>query len=394
MSAALMQLLWATAALATLLLLIMWAIAWHNARYFPRLAAPPASAPARPLPIVSILIPARNEAETIAHSVADLLAQDYASLELIVLDDHSCDGTAARAQQAMGTDPRARVLKGKPLPPGWLGKHWACHQLAQAATADYLLFADADVRWHPHALAAIIAHQQETNAALLTIWPRQRTITWAERLVTPLMPFILLAYLPVAWAHDPHKIAAAAANGQCMLFTRTAYSQIGGHEAVRANVLDDVSLARAIKRQRLPLRMADAGPFLTCRMYHGWQSVRQGFSKNILAAHGNAPGLLILSTVLHLLVFTMPFVGFVIALWLGSWPAAAWAALLLLLGVGVRARTGHIAGLRLLDALWMPLSVLLFAVIAASALWQHWRHGGPRWKGRRLSIAKGGHHGS
>lgn len=383
----------AAAILATLLLAIMWAIALHNAKHFPHLVAPQRGNAKTTAPFVSVLIPARNEATTIVHAIHDVLAQDYPAFELVVLDDHSSDETAALARQAIGADPRARLLKGEPLPPQWLGKHWACHQLAQLARADHLLYVDADVRWQPNALRAIVAHHAHTDAALLTVWPRQNMGTWAERLIVPLMPFILLAFLPVEWAHDRDKAAAAAANGQCMLFTREAYSRTGGHAAVRNNVLDDVSLAYATKQNGLRLRMVDGGALLTCRMYHGWHSVIEGFSKNILAAHGNSPLLLILSMALHGVVFIFPLGWLIMALGSTHGLAVVWAALLLILGIGVRALTAQIAGLRRLDALWMPLSVLLMSLIACDALWQHWRHGGPRWKDRRIPTAQGGNHG-
>src|SRR5690606_28402911 len=115
------------------------------------------------------------------------------------------------------------------------------------------------------------------------------------RLIVPLMAFALLAYLPVAWAHDPDKVTAAAANGQCMVFTRSAYCAIGGHRAVRGRVLDDVGLALLVKRHRRRLRLVDGGGLVLCRMYQGWLQVMDGYTKNILAAHANSIRLLLLS---------------------------------------------------------------------------------------------------
>ncbi|MFQ3647257.1 MAG: glycosyltransferase, partial [Anaerolinea sp.] len=130
-------------------------------------------------PFVSILIPARNEAAVIGQTVAALTQQTYPHFELLILDDQSSDGTAEIARAA--GDKRTRILTGRPLPSGWAGKNWACWQLAQEARGDLLLFTDADTRWEPEALAALLAHQEMTQADLLTAWPTQITHTWAER---------------------------------------------------------------------------------------------------------------------------------------------------------------------------------------------------------------------
>src|SRR5690606_5425641 len=127
---------------------------------------------------VSVLIPARNEAAVIADTVRSVMAQRYPHFELILLDDHSTDGTAAVAQAAAQGDERLRIVSGEPLPAGWLGKNWACHQLAQAAAGDILIFMDADVRWEADALASMIDMMMRAQADLLTIWPTQQTVTW------------------------------------------------------------------------------------------------------------------------------------------------------------------------------------------------------------------------
>jgi len=375
---------------ATVLLLMMMAVAAHNAVNFPHIERVPppmdgALPPATDLLPVSILIPARNESANIAHVIADLLAQDYPCFELIVLDDNSEDDTFLRAQTLLTGHPHAQLLRGTPLPPGWLGKNWACHQLADVARHDRLLFVDADVRWDPGALRALMTHAHDSQADLLTVWPTQITVTWSERLVVPLMSFILLAYLPIAWAHDARMRAAVAANGQCLLFRRAAYLGINGHHHVRSSVLDDVHLAYAVKQAGYRLRMVDGGGLISCRMYHGWQSVIEGYTKNILAAHGSStPGLLV-STLLHLGIFVAPF-PLLLWTWFNAplW-VALWAAVLIALGMGIRGLTAHTAGLRVRDALLMPISVLILAAIALHAIWARYRHGGPSWKGHRIT---------
>jgi chlorobactene glucosyltransferase len=367
------------AILVTCALLMMLTIASGNYRAFPRLAAvQPAPSPR---PAVSVLIPARNEAANIASTVCNLLAQSYAGdYEVLVLDDHSSDGTARLARIAAGNDARFLLLRSEPLPPGWLGKNWACHQLAQQAHGGILIFTDADVIWKPGAVDATVSALLNMSGDLLTVWPTQITLTWAERLVVPLMSFAVLAYLPVRWAHELPYPSAAAANGQCMIFQRAAYAACGGHAAVRNRVLEDVLLAQRVKASGGQLRMVDGHGLVAARMYRSWLDARNGYAKNIVAGHANSVLLLLLSTAFHLSLFIWPW------LWLFgrggiAWPW--WPALLIGLGYAVRAICAATAGQRMVDVLLMPISVLMMTRIALQALWWRWR-GGPIWKGRRV----------
>ena len=359
-----------------------------NVLMFPRLGRPPSpmaedeapSAFGRGLgrgspPGLSFLIPARNEAAVIGRTVAAHLAQDYPNFEVLVLDDGSTDGTAERAQEAAQGDMRLRVLRGRDLPAGWLGKNWACAQLAEAATGDVLVFTDADVRWEASAAAAVVAELEGGPADLLTVWPTQETVTWGERLVVPLMSLAILGYLPILPVHALPWPAFAAANGQCLAFGRAAYDAIGGHAAVAGEVVEDVVLARRVKATGLKLRMADGAGLIHCRMYDGWPSVRDGFAKNILSGHANSIPFLMASTAFHWLVFVAPWV-----LWILDWRFAILAAV----GVIIRAVTAAFTRQRAADALLLPVSVVLMTVIAFRAIVWHYR-GGPRWKGRVIS---------
>ncbi len=369
-------------------LFIMGITAVSNFLLFPRLR------PAQPAvtPFVSLLIPARNEAAVIGSTVAALLAQRYPRFEVLLLDDSSEDETAVLAHQAAQQDPRFRIIQGQLLPPGWLGKNWACHQLSQAAQGDILILTDADVRWQPDALAALVSNQSSAFtlstspppspadrpplADLLTIWPTQLTHTWTERLVVPNIALVVLAYLPILPVHFTNWPVFAAANGQCMAFTRAAYEAIGGHAAVRGDIVEDVALARRIKQAGLRLRMADGSGLIACRMYDGWPAVRDGFAKNILAGHGNSVPFLLLSTLFHWLVFLFPWVWLAVS-------GSLWALALVMVGVGVRLGTAVFTHQRPLDAFLMPVSVLLMTRIATQSIWWHYR-GGPQWKGRQL----------
>jgi chlorobactene glucosyltransferase len=333
--------------------------------------------------LISILIPARNEAAVIAESVAAHLAQESANFELLILDDQSSDGTAQLALAAGRGDARLRVVAGEPLPDGWTGKNWACDQLARRARGDLLVFTDADVRWRPGALRAVSHLVDKQRADVLTVWPTQRTVTWAERLVVPLMMMVVMGYLPelaVRWAPLP---IFAAANGQCLVFRRSAYARMGGHRKVRGEVVEDVALARLAKRESQRLVMALGDQLVETRMYHDWDEVRRGFAKNILAGHGGQPLLLLASTLAHWALFLLPL-AWLLAGWVSpvssGWP---WVPLAMIsLGVGARALSAAATRQRIEDALLLPLSVVLMTVIAFQSLWWHYRYGGPQWKGR------------
>ncbi len=370
----------------TAILLFMLLTASVNAVAWPRLhpdkgqAQGPGTAEH---PFVSLLVPARNEATIIANTVQGLLVQDYHRFELLILDDHSEDDTAAIAQAAARDDVRFRLLTGADLPPGWLGKNWACHQLSQAATGDLLVFTDADVRWQPDALAALVCLAQQQSSDLLAVWPTQQTETWAERLVVPLMALAALGYLPLPLVHHTRFAAFAAANGQCLAFRRPAYEAVGGHARVRDQIVEDIAFARRIKSAGLRLRMADAAGLITCRMYNNWPEVRDGYAKNILAGYGNKVWALLLAAIFHWLVFVGPWLWMIAAL-IARAPVL-WPALLITLTIIVRGLTAAVTRQRIRDALLIPVSVLLMTIITARALWWRWRQGGPRWKGRVLT---------
>jgi chlorobactene glucosyltransferase len=257
--------------------------------------------------------------------------------------------------------------------------------MAGIAKGDILLFTDADVQWHPHAISALVSQIERTHADLYTIWPTQHTVTWAERLVVPLMAVVVLGYLPVIGTHYVPLAAFGAANGQCMVWRRRAYDLVGGHARVAGNVLEDVTLARIAKGKGLRLRMADGNGLVSCRMYSDWASVRNGYAKNILAGYGGFIPL-VFATLFHWLIFLFPWAWLLVGQqWhsLPGWPL--WPSLLILMGILVRAYSAAYTRQRVIDAIFMPLSVILMTIIAFQAMFWHIVYGGPQWKGRSLS---------
>jgi len=238
---------------------------------------------AKTLPRVSILVPARDEAGNIEACVRSLLSQNYPGFEALVLDDHSTDNTHSILEKMTKQDSRLRVMNGKPLPGGWLGKHWACHQLAQAATGELVLFTDADTRHMPNMLRDSVSAFLAEDADMLTIFPREETVTWGEKVIIPAIGFLIFCFLPLAIVQRVKFPSLAVAIGQFMMFRRTSLEAVGGFESVRANTMDDVSLARQIIRHGYHWRIMDGTQHVSCRMYSGFWDAVDGFTKNIFA---------------------------------------------------------------------------------------------------------------
>jgi chlorobactene glucosyltransferase len=230
--------------------------------------------------LVSIVVPARNEAANILTLVRSLLASTYRPFELIVVDDRSTDDTADR-MKALESDSRIRLISGDELPEGWFGKPWACVQGYREARGELLLFTDADTKHHPDLLGHAVGAMLAEKADLLTISPLQRCVTFWERIVMPQIWFLLaLRYSPrrVNRARKPSDVIA---NGQFILTTRSAYVAAGTHEAVKHEVAEDLALAQTYLRNGLKLHFALAEQLMETRMYRGLRQLIEGWSKNI-----------------------------------------------------------------------------------------------------------------
>lgn len=241
---------------------------------------PPPPAENAVLPLVAVLIPARNEAEGIEACVCSVLQSTGVAVEVIVLDDASTDATAAIVEGIAAQDGRVRLLSSAALPDGWNGKQHACWQAAQAVTAPVLCFLDADVRLQPEALARTAAVQQRERAALVSGFPQELTGTWMEKLLIPLIHFILLGLLPIRQLHATTTPGFAAGCGQFMLVDREAYFRAGGHAAIRQTMHDGLLLPRLLRQQGLSTRLVDLTSFATCRMYRSAVSTWHGLAKN------------------------------------------------------------------------------------------------------------------
>ena len=244
---------------------------------------------AAPTPLVSLLVPARNEEANIGACVRSLLAQTYPHLEILVLDDRSEDATRAILERERARDGRLVVLDGEEPPAGWTGKNWACHRLALAATGEVLLFADADTVFaNPNAVTGIVRALQTSRSDLLSGLPRQLLATFGEALLVPMVYWSLFSFTPLAVARVWRRAPGARAVGQLMAFQRPTYDAVGGHAAVRGSAVDDIDLARRVARAGLTWQLLDATDLVTCRMYRSGREAADGFARNVFAAFGHA----------------------------------------------------------------------------------------------------------
>lgn len=339
----------------------------------------------RPVPAssdeqISVLIPARNEASRIAATIDSVLAQvGVPHLQIIVLDDGSTDGTAQILQSY--SDPRLCVLQGEGDPPaGWLGKPWACKRLADHASGSVLIFIDADVVLAPWAIGAAVHLLRSSGLSLVSPYPRQIAQTWPERVVQPLLVWSWLSTLPLRQAETSSRESLAAANGQCMVFDASAYRQIGGHTAVRDNVLEDVGLMRAVKAAGLRGNVVDGFQLAQCRMYESGAAMVDGYTKSLWAAFGGPWGSLGVTAVLAG-TYLIPPIAAVAAKDRRTRTIGAAGYLAGVAGRLVVARRTGERGLP--DALTHPVSIAAFIGLNALS-WSRHKRGRNTWKGRQV----------
>ncbi|MBE1492414.1 glycosyltransferase [Plantactinospora soyae] len=333
---------------------------------------------------VAVLLPLRDEATRVGPCLRALLAQrGVPRLEIVVLDDGSVDGTAEVVRTIAADDPRVRLIAGVPPPPGWLGKPYACQQLAdQAGTAPgVLVFVDADVRLAPYAVAAAVVTLRDASATLLSPYPRIVAGSGGERLVQPLLQWLWLTFLPLAAMERSRRPSLAAAGGQFLLVDRAGYQRADGHAAVRDRVLEDIELARAVKRSGGRIALADGSRIASCRMYESWAELRDGYAKSLWAAFGPPAGATAV-VLLLLLLYALPPVLAVGAALAGVPEVALPALAAYLLGVAGRLVSARATGGRgWPDALAQPGSVVLLGWLTARSYHLR-RRGRLFWRGR------------
>ena len=349
---------------------------------------------AGPPPLMTICVPVRNEERNLPGLLQCLQALDDPNLEILLLDDRSEDRTPELLAPFAGQgSSRIRVLDGASRPEGWLGKPWACHQLGERAAGELIVFLDADTRPEPAFCTGIRKRFEQERADMLTVWPVQVLGSFWEEAVIPLVYHALITLLPFRYIRRrPRWMPArlygllrhrfAAANGQCVAFTRQAYRNIGGHAGVRGEVVEDVALARRVRAQGMRLRMLTGHGGLRCRMYADPSEMWEGFAKNFLAGFdGNVP-LFLLMGLLHIGVFLAPPALLAISLAGGDWIASFALAVPVFLVVLQRRSLDRWMGWPNRAKWFHWIGVMWFQALAAKILYNAATGTRTMWKGR------------
>lgn len=255
---------------------------------------------------LSILIPARNEEKNISNCLDSILSQSYKNFKITVLDDKSDDNTSSIVSEYGAKDNRIKLKKGKELPEGWLGKNWACFQLAKKSEGDLLLFLDADVRLNNNAIANSINLFEEKKLNMLSVFPSQQITGIGAHLVIPLMNWLLLTFLPLKKVYTSKRNSLVAANGQFIMIDLHTYLTIGGHSSVKNQVVEDMELARRVKKNGLRMLTALGNDSIICEMYSSFNDSINGFSKNFYKGFNISSFAFLFMLFIMMIVFFIP----------------------------------------------------------------------------------------
>ena len=337
-------------------------------------------------PMVSVCVPARDEERGIAACLESLLAQDYPRFEVIAVNDHSSDRTGELIRELAEKDSRLIALDGKDLPQGWLGKPFALHQAFQRSKGDILLFTDADPVFKPHALSTAISTMREKGLDALTLMPQAEFGSFWERAVQPVI-FGFIASLTRFRKVNSTDHKSAMGFGAFLMFTRSAYETIGGHEGGKADVLEDVLIAKRLKKAGLKLLVADAKRLFSIRMYYGFQEIWSGWRKNMfLAMKKSVLRALYYISMVQMFVIT----PYLVLIWnLVEGTGLVWIGLSLF-GVSMvsaaKIKTCDEMGLNRLNACLFPIGAVVMAAIMLNSMVQTLFFSRTEWRGRVYSV--------
>ena len=270
-------------------------------------------------PTVSVCVPARNEERNIEAIVRCALANQAVDVEVLVYDDQSTDATPRILESLRREDSRVRAVPTQPLPEGWNGKQWGCERMGRAARTEWLLFTDADVRLAPDCLGRAVAEARRLDAALLSTIPREETGSPLERLVVPLIHWMLFSWLPMPRMRTTNDPATSAGCGQFLLVRRDAWEAAGGHAAFRDSMHDGIKLPRNVRRAGFHTDLYDGGESVSCRMYRNAGETWRGFTKNAYEGLGS-PVVLAVFTLLEAAGILLPWIWLPIAIARGETP--------------------------------------------------------------------------
>ncbi len=340
-------------------------------------------------PLISILIPARNEEDNIKRCINSLLKQDYNNLEILVLDDGSIDRTAEIVNKLIKKDPRIRLYYGKPLARGWLGKSYACQQLAGYAKGQYLLFVDADTLHFPTSISSAVACLLKYKVDALSVFAKQIMVTFPERMVIPFGNFLIMGFMPLALIRRSRKALFCTAIGQFMLFKKDIYKAIGGHESVKGEILEDVIISKQVKRCGYKFMIFDGRSNLYCRMYHNFSEVVSGYSKVLFSSFDYSVMMMSTAIVVIAAIYLMPFVMLPLSIifdWQQAYINMIFLQMIFILVTRIILSVRY--RMKAVDILLYPLSVIYLLSMAVNSVLQYKFNIGVCWKGRTYNIVE------
>lgn len=375
--------------LVALILLVLLSVCLLSNLRFTRVVCSRTSQLLKQFPRVSVLVPARNEAATIGACVISLLRQEYPDMEVLVFDDGSTDGTSQQLDALKAQFPHLNVLHAyDDPPPGWNGKSYACHQLAEKATGEWLLFTDADTVHASRSVEQGIVQAVALNAALVSAFPYQQTITWSERIlvsfIIDFLPLIGLNFRAI-WLGRSKRVVA---NGQYLLAHASSYRAVGGHASISCSLIDDFALAQRFRACGQTVALVDGAQLLKCRMYHSLREVWNGFTKNLLLAlSSSSPGM---SSVGGAALFAWCYVCLFVFPFFNLAFSEQWALALLEIGWLLLLRALVVWQLRrpFGEILTTPLAAWSVLALGLSALYRRFHGKHVVWKGRLYETTR------
>jgi hopene-associated glycosyltransferase HpnB len=340
------------------------------------------------LPTVCVIIPARNEADVIPVSLRSLLLQDYpGKFTIFLVDDQSSDGTAHIAEgvaYALDKTQQLQIVTSTSLPPGWTGKLWAMEQGVQTASQlkpDYFLLTDADIEHHPSNLRRLVAKAEAQKLDLVSIMVRLRCQSFWEQLLIPAFVFFFQKLYPFSWVNNPKKATAAAAGG-CILIHSEALNRIGGLQIIRQALIDDCSLAKAVKSTHGKIWLGLSTLTYSLRPYDSLKTIWDMVARSAYTQLNYSPFLLIGSLLGMTLVYLLPPIAIIFGLVLGNWIITLISVIGYLLMTFAYFPIIRFYKCSPVFAFSLPIIAFLYTSMTIDSALQHWQGRGGAWKGR------------
>lgn len=326
-------------------------------------------------PLVSIMIPVRDEQHNIAHCIESILEQHYYNFEVIILDDDSKDLTTEVVKPYIERNQKISLISGKKLPQKWLGKNWACQQLADNAKGDVFLFIDADVRLGASCLNNLLFQMQRRKVKMISVFPTQLMSSLGEWLTVPLVNWMLITFLPIIRVFSSRKVILSAASGQLLLFDKNVYNEIGGHKVIKSEIAVDAEFAKLIKQKGMKVLTMLGGNSVFSKMYRNFDDAFNGFSKNFFPAFKLSVYLFTLLLFFFFLAWLFPvvysFFNFLFII----------PVMLILLQ---RIVVAMLSNQNILSVILHPFQMLVLIMIGVNSMYIS-RTGKIKWKGRSIN---------